>query len=58
MTVKELKEKLNEFNDDLEVMIKKTEILGNVGYILNVYEDTYAFFGHDVPCIIISDNEG
>lgn len=55
MTVGELKTKLNKFDDNLEVMTKKTEILGNVGYVFSVSQDTYGFFGADIPCVIISD---
>lgn len=43
MTVKELREKLSEFPDDLDVLTKKTELCGNVGMIFNVFESTYGF---------------
>ena len=33
MTVKELKNILDAFNDDLEVMTKKTELFGNIAYV-------------------------
>lgn len=33
MTVKELREALSKFPDDMEVMTKKTELFGNVAYI-------------------------
>ena len=55
MTVGELKAKLNKFDDNLEVMTKKTEILGNVGYVFGVSQDTYGLFGADIHCVIISD---
>lgn len=55
MTVKELREKLSEFPDDLDVLTKKTELCGNVGMIFNVFESTYGFFGQDVQCILLSD---
>lgn len=55
MTVKELREKLAEFPDDLEVMTKKTEIFGTVGYVFGLHLDTYAFFGTDIPCVLITD---
>lgn len=54
MTVKELKEKLNEFNDNLEVMTKKTEILGNVGFVNSVRKDRY-FIGAELPCVLLTD---
>ena len=55
MTVGELKEALNQFDDDLEVFTKKTEIVGNIGYIFDVKKDTYAFFGESLPCILLTD---
>ena len=55
MTVKELREKLAEFPDDLEVMTKKTEIFGTVGGVYGVHLDTYAFIGTDIPCVLITD---
>lgn len=55
MKVKELKEILNNFPDNLEVMTKKTEIFGNVGYVFSVKESTYGFFGADVPCVLLTD---
>lgn len=55
MKVKELKEILNNFPDDFEVMTKKTEIFGNVGYIFNAKESTYGFFGVAVPCVLLTD---
>lgn len=55
MTVKELREKLAEFPDDLEVMTKKTELFGTVGAVFGLHLDTYAFFGTDIPCVLITD---
>ena len=55
MTVKELREKLNDFPDDMEVLTKKTELFGNVGYANSIYKDSYGFFGADIPCVLISD---
>lgn len=55
MTVKELRNVLEDFEDDVEVMTKKTEILGNVGFVNSVKQDTYGFFGADVPCILLTD---
>ena len=54
MKVKELREKLEAFPDDLEVLTKKTDF-GNVGLVFTVREDTYASWGKDIPCVIISD---
>lgn len=55
MTAGELIEKLKQFPSDMEVITKKIEVFGNVGDIFSVYKDSYAFFGIDHPCIIISD---
>lgn len=55
MTVGELKEALNKFDDDLEVFTKKTNIDGNIGYVFDVKKDTYAFFGESLPCILLTD---
>lgn len=55
MTVKELKEKLSNYSDDVEVMTKKTEIFGNVGCIFSVRKDSYQCFGIDIPCVLLSD---
>ena len=56
MTVKELRDILKNFDDDVDVMTKKTEILGNVGYINSVRQDSYGFFGADVPCVLLTDD--
>jgi hypothetical protein len=55
MTVGELKEKLNQYDDDMQVMTKKTELLGNIAYVNSVKEDTYGFFGKDIPCVLLTD---
>ena len=55
MRVKDLKDLLGRFPDNMEVMTKKTEILGNIGCVHSVSQDSYGFFGIDVPCVILSD---
>lgn len=59
MTVGELKEALNQYDDNLKVFTKKTESVGNIGYICDVNKDTYTFFtaefGEDLPCILLTD---
>lgn len=55
MTVGELKERLNQYDDDMEVLTKKTEIFGNVAYIHSVKEDSYGFFGEAIPCVLLTD---
>ena len=44
MTIKELKEILTQYPDELEVMTKKNNICGNIGEIYNVNESSYGFF--------------
>lgn len=55
MTVKELREALSKFPDDMEVMTKKTELLGNVAFVFSVRQDSYGFFGADIPCVLLTD---
>lgn len=55
MTVGELKEALKQYDEDLEVFTKKTDFVGNIGYIFRVKQDTYGFFGADLPCILLTD---
>ena len=55
MIVKELRETLSKFPDDMEVLTKKTEIFGNVAYVHSVRNDSYGCFGHDVPCVLLTD---
>lgn len=55
MTVKELRDALSKFPDDMEVLTRKTE-LGNVGCINNVKEDRYTWlFEENVPCVLLTD---
>ena len=55
MTVKELRDALKDFDDDLEVITKKTEILGNVGYVNSVRKDSFLFLGAPCPCVLLTD---
>ena len=55
MTVKELRNNLEKFDDDVEVMTKKTEILGNVAYVNSVKKDSYGSLGIDIPCVLLTD---
>ena len=55
MTVKELRDRLKNFDDDVDVMTKKMEILGNIGEVNSVRKDSYDFFGIDVPCVLLTD---
>lgn len=58
MNVKELRDKLAEFPDELEVLTKKTDIGGNCGSVGCVREDEYTFFGFSLPCVLITDEYG
>ena len=55
MTVRELREVLKDFDDDIEVMTKKTEAFGTVGNIFSVRQDSYWFFGREIPCVLFTD---
>lgn len=55
MTVKELRQALNDYPDDMEVMTKKTEVFGNVAYVNSARTDSYGFFGVNVPCVLLTD---
>ena len=55
MNVKELREALNKFPDDMEVLTKKTELFGNVAYVNSVKEDSYGCLGIDIPCVLLTD---
>ena len=55
MVVKDLRKALNDYPDDMEVLTKKTELFGNVAYVNSIREDSYGFFGVDVPCVLLTD---
>ena len=55
MTVKDLRKALNDYPDGMEVLTKKTELFGNVAYVNSVKEDSYGFFGIDIPCVLLTD---
>ena len=55
MRVKELIKELSKFPEDMEVMTKKTELCGNIGNIFSVRQDSYGFFGTDIPCVLLTD---
>lgn len=54
MKVKELREILKDFDDDIEVITKKTEIVGNVGFVNSVRKNRY-FIGAELPCVLLTD---
>jgi len=55
MTVKELCDYLKEFDDNTEVMTKKTEVFGTIGYVYSVRMASYKTLGTVMPCILLSD---
>ena len=55
MTVKKLWDILKDFDDDVDVMTKKTEVLGNIGEVNSVRKDSCGLIGIDVPCILLTD---
>ena len=58
MKVKELIAKLEGFDQNAEVMTKKTEILGNIGEVNSCRIDSYGFFGMAIPCVLLTDEYG
>lgn len=55
MKVKDLIEVLKTCDPNADVMTKKTEYFGNVGYVNSVQNSTYGFFGTSLPCVLLSD---
>lgn len=55
MTVKEIRDALSAYPDDMEVLTKKTEVFGNVAYVNSVRKDSYGSFGVDIPCVLLTD---
>lgn len=55
MTFKRLKELLNNFNDETEVMIRNSfNICGNIADLEQVEKSTYGCLGTSVPCVILN----
>lgn len=58
MTVKRLKELLNNFEDETEIMIRNSvNICGNVAELMQVEKSTYGFFGRLKECVILNTYE-
>lgn len=55
MKVSEVIEELSKYPSDLEVLTKKTDFCGNVGNVFSIRQDSYGFFGCDIPCVLITD---
>jgi hypothetical protein len=55
MEVKRLKELLNNLDDELEVFIRNSNnICGDISELEQVEKGSYAFFGNDIPCVILN----
>ena len=57
MTVNELREILKDFDGDLFVITKKTEILGNVGLVKSVRKDRFLCGPGEMSCVLITDED-
>lgn len=55
MKVSEVIEELSKYPSDLEVLTKKTDFCGNVGIVFSIRQDSYGFFGADIPCVLLTD---
>lgn len=55
MTVKELKKELEKYGDDVEVLTKKTELLGNVGFVNSARKDLFTMFDIEQECVLLTD---
>ena len=58
MKVKELIAKLEGFDQNADVMTKKTELMGNIGEVNSCRNDSYGFFGMTIPCVLLTDEYG
>lgn len=55
LNVKRLKELLNKFDDDVEIMIRNSNNpCGNIAELYQVEKSSYGFFGASIPCIILN----
>lgn len=57
MKVKRLKEILNKFDDDVEIMIRNSNNpCGNIAELYQVEKSSYGFFGNSIPCVILNSS--
>lgn len=56
MTVKQLMNELQKYDEDLDVLTEKKEVFGTVGCSFSTRLDQFSFFGELIPCVIISDD--
>ena len=55
-TVRDLKQALEDLDDDLEVLVV-LDSYKNVSGLCEVKKDVYSFFGHPIPCVILDSSE-
>lgn len=60
MTVRELREALNKYPDNMEVLAKRTDFIKialeeDVSHVRSVKGSTYTWFGVDIPCALLTD---
>ena len=55
MKVKELRNTLSNYPDDMEVLTKQAMISGEIAYVNSVREDSYRFYGMIIPCVLLTD---
>lgn len=53
MIIKELIEKLQKVDPELEVYFRSSHVCGNIKEVDKIELDTYGFFGESIPCIIL-----
>lgn len=56
MTVKQLKDELEKFDDNVEVLTEKTELFGNVAFVHSVRKDSYSLFDVVIECVLLTDD--
>ncbi len=57
MKVKRLKEILNKFDDDVEIMIRNSNNpCGNIAELYQVEKSSYGFFGNSITCVILNSS--
>ena len=55
MTVTELRNALDSYPDDMEVLTRQWGGYTNVAHVNSVREDTYCLFGMEIPCVLLTD---
>lgn len=53
MNIGELKAKIENLDDNLEVFIREQTLTGNIVELKDVSKSEYGFFGKDIECIIL-----